>query len=704
MTSTSTSSANRRLRPDRPNETASRSPSSPGVSLAPEEELRESERRYRELIEGLRVAAYITDADGRITLYNEAAVTLWGRQPELGKDMWCGSWRLYRPDGTPLRHDECPMAIALKQNRPVLGEETVAERPDGSRVSFIPYPTPIRDASGALVGAVNVLADVTERRRAEEALREQSERLDLAMRAGAMGAWEWDIDSGRVTWSETLEAIHGLAPGTFGGTFEDWGKDIHPEDLERVTETVQNSLQSHTHEVEYRIIHPYGGVRWLSARGHVVRDDAGRPVKMIGICMDVTGRKRAEEGERFLAEAVPMLAASSLDYSMTLASLARLAVPRLGDWCGIDILEDDGTVTQMALAHEDPVLVETAQKLARRYPFDPHRQYGLAKVLRTGQSEFYPDVSEELLGTVVRDEETIDIIRMAGLVSVICVPLLARGRTLGAITLAMAESGRHYDEQDLALAEELARRAGLAIDNARLYDQLVKANEAKDEFLGLVSHELRTPITAIYGGARVLQSRGERLDADSKSRILTDIEQESERLSRMVENLLALARVELGQGVTTEPVLARRVVQKLVSRFAQRRPGRNIKLRIEGEPKAVVGQPIYLEQVVGNLLSNADKYSPEGAPIEVRLRTVDEGVECLVLDRGPGIEDDQAEQIFERFYRSDCSSKATKGVGLGLTVCKRLVEAQGGRIWSRPRRHGGLEVGFALPAYQETDE
>jgi signal transduction histidine kinase len=425
---------------------------------------------------------------------------------------------------------------------------------------------------------------------------------------------------------------------------------------------------------------------------------------MVGICIDVTDRRRREEGERFLAEATSTLAASYEDLRMTLASLGRLAVPPLGDWCGIDLLEDDGTVTMVALSHKDPSKVAKAKDLSRRYPFDPSRGYGLARVLRSGEPEFYPDVSESVLRQVVEDEKIISILQAAGLRSYICVPLLARGRTLGAITFAMADSGRRYDEQDLLLAQELARRAGLALDNARLYAQLLKANEAKDEFLGLISHELRTPITAIYGGARVLQTRADRLDEDSRARILTDIEVESERLSRMVENLLALARVELGQAVSTEPVLARRVAQKVVASFAQRRPGREIELHGEGDAAPVAAQPVYLEQVLRNLLSNADKYSPEGAPIDVRLRAMDEGIECLVLDRGPGIDDDDAELIFERFYRSEHSAKAAKGAGLGLTVCKRLMEAQGGRIWAKPRDGGGLEVGFTLPKYREASE
>ena len=142
---------------------------------------RQRERQFRELLDALPAAIYTTDAAGRITFYNKAAADLWGCAPELGSE-WCGSWRLYEPDGTPLPHERCPMAVALKENRPVRGVEAVAERPDGTRVPFIPYPTPLRDAAGRLVGAVNMLVDISNRKAAETALREAAERLDLVAR------------------------------------------------------------------------------------------------------------------------------------------------------------------------------------------------------------------------------------------------------------------------------------------------------------------------------------------------------------------------------------------------------------------------------------------------------------------------------------------------------------------------------------------
>jgi signal transduction histidine kinase len=228
---------------------------------------------------------------------------------------------------------------------------------------------------------------------------------------------------------------------------------------------------------------------------------------------------------------------------------------------------------------------------------------------------------------------------------------------------------------------------------------LRKANEAKDEFLGLVSHELRTPITTIYGGARVLRSRSGHLTDESRSEILRDIESETERLHRLVEDLLVLARLQLGQEIEREPVLIQRVIDRVVRSYSQR-SNRRVEVDV-GNLEAVSGDATYLEQVLRNLITNAEKYSVSESPMTIRARANGGEAIVSVLDRGTGVAEGEEDTIFERFYRSKSSSRGTRGLGLGLTVCKRLIEAQGGRIWAAHRDGGGLEVSFMLPIHQE---
>ena len=336
----------------------------------------------RVFLQALGVALYTTDGDGRITFYNEAAAALWGRRPEPG-ERWCGSLRLFWPDGRPMAHEESPIARAMREDRPVRGATAHAERPDGSRVSFAAYPTPLHDRDGRLVGAVNVLVDITER-----------------------------------------------------------------------------------------------------------------------------------------------------------------------------------------LAAED--------------------------------------------------------------------------------------------------------------------------------FLGLVSHELRTPVTTIYGNAQLLLQRSRELP-DEQRDMLADVAEDSDRLLGVIENLLLLTRAEAGTPPELEPQLLDHVLRRACEAFQKRR-GRAVSFtRMPGSHVVVEADRTYLELVVGNLLSNADKYSPRTQPIDVVLSADRAEAQVSVFDRGIGIGESDAERIFTPFYRSASAKRQASGMGIGLAVCERILEAQGGRVWARPRPGGGAEVGFAMP-------
>ena len=206
-----------------------------------------------------------------------------------------------------------------------------------------------------------------------------------------------------------------------------------------------------------------------------LRDAKGCTVKWFGSNTDITARKQAEQTLAFLAEASKVLA-SSLDYQTTLNAVAQLAVPNFADWCAVDVLEADRTLSRVAVAHADPDKVELAHELQRRTPFDPDAPRGVAKVLRTGQPELYPEITNALLEASISDPELLPIIRQLGLKWAMVVPLQTHERVLGVITLVWAESGRYYDLGDLALGEELARRASLAVDNARLYLEAQRMN------------------------------------------------------------------------------------------------------------------------------------------------------------------------------------------------------------------------------------
>ena len=249
----------------------------------------------------------------------------------------------------------------------------------------------------------------------------------------------------------------------------------------------------------------------------------------------------------------------------------------------------------------------------------------------------------------------------------------------------------------LETTRDITERKRVEMEREKLIEDLAAANAVKDEFIGLVSHELRTPITTIYGNARILLEYGSALDAADRDEAIADIEGEADRLQRIVENLLILARFDHTETIETEPVQIGNAVQAAVAGFRRRHPLRAINVEVEaGLPIADV-QPTYLELVITNLLSNADKYSPPGAAVDVRVARGDAEIKVFVMDRGQGILPEELDEVFSPFYRSNRTKSLAGGMGIGLAVCRRIMEAQGCRIWANPREGGGSVFGFSLP-------
>jgi signal transduction histidine kinase len=232
----------------------------------------------------------------------------------------------------------------------------------------------------------------------------------------------------------------------------------------------------------------------------------------------------------------------------------------------------------------------------------------------------------------------------------------------------------------------------------RLVEELRRANEAKDEFLGLLSHELRTSMTLIYGGIKALRRMSDRMSTQDAASLMENVEHETDAMYRMIEDLLNLARLELGEQLTTEPVLVQHLIRRFARNFEESRPKRELVVRVLDDLEPALAEPTYVEQVLRNLVSNVEKYAPPETPVELRaVKTGGGEIMISVLDQGPGIPEDERDAVFERFYRSSQTPKGARGMGMGLTVCRRLVEAQRGRIWLAPRAKGGLEVSFTLP-------
>jgi PAS domain S-box-containing protein len=315
-----------------------------------ETRLRESEQRSRELLGALPAAIYVTDAAGRITYCNEGAVNLWGARPKLDEDRSCDLSRLYHADGRPMAPEDFPVEIALTDGRAVRGHEAVLERANGTRIPIITYPTPLHDATGGIVGIVNMMVDIDARKKAEQALAERNAQLALASRAALVGSYAYDVDTSMLQISEGYAAIHGLPEGTTETALSQWRARVHPEDLARV-ETLRDQIfadQRNEYNVEYRIIRSDGEVRWIERRSCISYRGDGRPERVVGVTIDVTERKRVEEHQRVLV--------AELDHRVKNAlATVNAVVSRTLDSGGLsaDIMSAlVGRVQSMARAHE----------------------------------------------------------------------------------------------------------------------------------------------------------------------------------------------------------------------------------------------------------------------------------------------------------------------------------------------------------------
>jgi PAS domain S-box-containing protein len=412
-----------------------------------------------------------------------------------------------------------------------------------------------------------------------------------------------------------------------------------------------------------------------------IHDVSGAIIGASKIARDHTEQKRASQRAAFLAEVGAVLA-GSLDYSTTLKTVANLAVPSIADWCAVDILTEERKVERLAVAHVDPAKIDLARTVRSRYE-DPRSPFSAAFVVRTGTPAMVPEISDDMIVAGARgDEERIALVRSLGLRSFIIVPLTARGRTLGTLTLATAESGRLYTDDDFRFAQDVAFRAALAVDNARAFNDAQAANRLKDEFLATLSHELRTPLNAILGYSRLLQSG--MLTADKRTHALQTVERNATSLTKIVEDILDVSRIISGKiRLNIQPVDFPDVVSNAVETVMPAAEAKQIRVQTILDPRAapISGDPDRLQQIVWNLVSNAVRFTPKHGVVQVRLERVNSHVEIVVADTGIGMAPEFLPHIFERFRQADSgTTREHAGLGLGLAIVRHLVELHGGTI------------------------
>jgi PAS domain S-box-containing protein len=459
--------------------------------------------------------------------------------------------------------------------------------------------------------------------------------------------------------------------------------------------------------------------RWIEA-SYVpdLRPDGSIP-GFFALVTDITARKEAEEASAFLSEATRILA-SSLDYETTLANIARLAVPRIADWSSV-CFRGDGGVQPLAVIHKNADMTATVREFLDRSPCTPQMPCSCCQAIESGESSLIPVVTDRDLAALARSEERLEILRKLGLHSIMTVPIVVSGRAVAALTLASSDSGREYGEDDLRFAEELARRAALAMENSQLYlkvrhesDERKRALEAVrdlnehlegrvrertakleeitrelDAFASTVAHDLRAPLRIMKGFSEMLieDYAGKTLDAAGQD-YARKIDRASSRMSVLVEDLLSYSRLSREE-VPVAAVELDAAVDEVLQDMAEEIRAAKADVMVRKPLPRVLGNDLLLARVLANLLRNALKFVAPGTLPRVTVRADEEGADWARLwieDNGIGIEPKYQERIFSVFERLH-SQELYPGTGLGLAIVRRAVERMGG---------GGVGVESAL--------
>lgn len=638
---------------------------------------RESEAFHRHLIDALPMAIYTCDGQGRVMMYNQAAVSLWGREPEIGKDLWCSSWKMYRPNGDPLPLDECAMAVTVREGRPVRGQEIIIERPNGSRRHILQHPEPMFDAVGNLVGAVNMLVDITDRKKAERATAHLAAIVDSSDSA-IVGK---DLQGVVTSWNRAAERLFGYTAGEMIGC--SILRVIPPDRRDEETRILDRIGRGQT-------IEPFETIRRRKDGSEVpvsltispIIDTHGRVIGASKIARDVSEQKRAERASFEQRE----------DLRRAL-EFREAVVGNMGE--GLYTVNGEGCVTSMNRAAEKLFGWTTEELLGRKMhdmthykhrdgtPFPAEDCAGL-QVLRSRTA-----VTNHKDVFVRRDGSCFDVVYSSS-------PIRAGGEVVGLVVVFRDVSEHKKAEEALR-----DRDRALTIANDELTQQSEALSEVNNElqsFSYSVSHDLRAPLRTIDAFVRIVEEdHAPRLNAEIR-RCLGIVKKAAGQAGELIDDLLEFSR--LGRiGMDIRPVNMEALAREVGIELQATQEGRNVDLRIPDLPPCK-GDWRLLKLVWSNLLANAFKYTRPRATAQIEVGWLPDdrqpdAIAYFVKDNGVGFDMKYVHKLFGVFQRLHLKEEF-EGTGVGLAIVQRIVRRHGGRVWAEGKIDGGATFFFSL--------
>lgn len=637
----------------------------------------------------------VLGTDGRIIDINDAALHARGATAEevVGAPFWDVGWW---PDESAAAHVR--EQIALAAGGDLRRYEVEIAGPDGAGMTLDLSIKPVRDDTDDVAFLIVEGRDVTEMRWAERALRASEARFAGIIAIATDAIISVDDNFEITLFNQGAETIFGYSRADVLG---------RPLDI-LLPERYQGMHSRHMRNFAHGPI----AARRMGERQEIMglrRDGSEFPAEasisklsLFGsnvftvVLRDITDRKRVERSQRFLAEAGAILA-SSLDYETTLASVAAFTVPELADWSVVYIRQEDGSVRRLEIAHSDPQRRDTLTELLT-YPLDPRSPHPVFAVLDTGEPQIVKDAGEEFIRALSQSDRHRDIYQALGMRSMMVVPLIARGETRGAMGF-ISGSPHRYGPDELAVAQDLALLAAMAVDNARLYRDAQAAVHARDDLLAVVSHDLGNPLSAIrIGTSLLLRTLPESEHGSGGWQHLEFIRQSVQQMEDLINDLLDVKRLEAGRVVLEKRALdVHGVVRDVLEVFRPIADGKSISLSMDvaAPMRAISGDYRRLVQVLSNLVGNALKFTEPGGRVRVVAREAKDLALLSVTDTGPGIPLDHQPHVFDRFWQARQTGR--QGLGLGLAIARGIVDAHGGRIWLESTPGAGTTFLFTVP-------
>lgn len=619
-----------------------------------------------------------------------------------------------------------------------------------------------RDDLGKPYRFPGVVVDITERKESEQALRESEDRLRFMADSMPQLVWISRPDGYTEYFNQKWYDYTGTVPDQ--SPSDDWSGIIHPDDADSARQSWQKALKTgKPYEFEYRLYDAANDAyRWFMARALPFHDSSGKIIKWYGTCTDIDDYKHISHIQGFLTNAAKKLAAS-LDVEETLSSITKLSVPNIADWCTVDIYDENEGIRQIDVAHIDPKKVAWAKKLRQQENPKITDNNGVAEVIRTGKPQFIPMVTEELIRASAKNEQQAKLLISIGLHSAIIVPIRIRNKPVGAITFISSESQRHYTNDDFRMAEKLASHVSLAMTNAQLYreaqeeiaerrrlekellaaketlearvkqrtrqlektnaglsaeiakrqqaesaltqysESLARSNQELQDFAYVASHDLQEPLRKIQAfGDLVDEEYGELLGEGRD--YLRRMRSAASRMSILIDDLLSFSRVST-KAKPFGKVNLNMVIKDVVSDLETRIKDTGGTVKADDLP-VVKADPTQMRQLFQNLIGNALKFHKPHEPPYVKVgleKTADDAdfYTIKITDNGIGFDEKYLDRIFSVFQRLH-GRDSYEGTGIGLAVCRKIVERHGGTITAESTKNHGASFIVRLPVkYKE---